>query len=368
MADFEIYLVTTPGLEQALAAEARAQGFAAIKALPGGVRVRGRWPEVWRANLMLRGASKVLARVGSFRAVHLAQLDKRARDFPWAEYLRREVPVAVEAACTRSKIYHSGAAAERIARAIHEELGAVIADDAPVVVKARIADDLCTISLDTSGGLLHKRGAKAAVAKAPLRETLAALLLRQCGYDGSEPVYDPMCGSGTFVIEAAEMALGLAPGRARHFAFEQLATFDAAAWAALKEAAPRRATELRFFGSDRDAGAVDMARANAGRAGVGAVTEFHRASISEIVRPEGPAGLVMVNPPYGARIGDKTKLVALYAALGQVLRERFSGWRVGLITTEAPLARATGLSFLPPSAPISHGGLKVRLYQTGALA
>jgi putative N6-adenine-specific DNA methylase len=365
--DFEIFLVAAPGLEAALADEARGLGFAAIKVMTGGVRIRGGWPAVWRANLMLRGAGRVLARIGSFRAVHLAQLDKRARQFPWADFLRKDVAVAVEAACTRSKIYHSGAAAERIGRAIHEELGATIADEAPVVVKARIADDLCTISLDTSGGLLHKRGHKAAVAKAPLRETLAALLLAQCGYDGHEPVYDPMCGSGSFVIEAAEMALGLAPGRDRAFAFEQLTTFDEAQWMALKAAVTPQPTAFTFYGSDRDQGAVTMAAANAARAGVGAVTRFHRAAISDVKRPEGPAGLVIINPPYGDRIGDKARLAALYGALGRVLRERFSGWRVGLVTNEAALARATGLALLPPSPPISHGGLKVRLYQTGPL-
>ena len=140
-----------------------------------------------------------------------------------------------------------------------------------MTLKVRIDDDLCTISVDTSGELLHRRGHKQAVNAAPLRETLAALFLRACGYHGHEPVLDPMCGSGTFVIEAAEIAMGLAPGRSRRFAFERLATFDAAAWAALAAAAPPCATSLRFHGRDRDAGAIAMSRANAGRAGVAAV-------------------------------------------------------------------------------------------------
>ena len=364
---FEIFLVAVPGLEAALADEARERGFAAVKVIAGGVRVRGGWPEVWRANLVLRGASRVLARVGAFRAAHLAQLDKRARAFSWSAVLRRDVAVKVEASCTRSKIYHSGAAAERIARAIHEELGAAIADEAPVVIKARIADDLCTLSVDTSGGLLHKRGAKAAVAKAPLRETMAALFLRQCGYRGEEPVFDPMCGSGTLVIEAAEMAAGLAPGRARRFAFEELATFDAARWQALKAESTFASTPYIFCGSDRDQGAVAMATANAARAGVAALTQFRQATISAVERPPGPPGLVIINPPYGDRIGDKKKLEALYVAMGRVLRERFSGWRVAIITNEARLAQATGLPFLPPPPPVSHGGLKVRLHQTQAL-
>ena len=202
-----------------------------------------------------------------------------------------------------------------------------------------------------------------------MRETLASLFLRQCGFDGSEPVVDPMCGSGTFVIEAAEIAARLNPGRSRRFAFEQLATFDAAAWARMRGVESRRTPPppVRFHGSDRDAGAIAMAQANAERAGVAAFTAFRQCPISDIAAPEGPPGLVIVNPPYGARIGDKKKLLPLYRALGQPLLTRFPGWRVGLITSEPTLAKATGLPFLPPAAPVPHGGLRVTLFQTAAL-
>jgi putative N6-adenine-specific DNA methylase len=232
-----------------------------------------------------------------------------------------------------------------------------------------IDHDLCTLSVDTSGEPLHKRGYKEAVAKAPMRETMASLLLRQCGYDGSEPVVDPMCGSGTFVIEAAEIAARLNPGRARRFAFEQLATFDAAQWARMREVESRRTPPegVRFYGSDRDAGAIAMARANAERAGVAAFTEFRQCPVSDAGAPEGPPGLVIANPPYGARLGDGKALVPLYRALGQVLLTRFPGWRVGLVTSEPTLARATALPFLPPAAPVPHGGLRVTLFRTGAL-
>lgn len=365
--ELDIFLVSVPGLESVLAAEAREKRFRDVNAVKGGVTVKGGWPEVWRANLELRGASRVLARFATFRAFHLAQLDKRARRVPWATILRKDVPFRVEASCSVSKIYHSGAAAQRIERAIVEELGAAISDDAQLVVKARIEDDLCTIAIDTSGEPLHKRGYKEAVAKAPMRETMASLFLRQCGFNGREPVLDPMCGSGTFVIEAAEIAAGLIPGRARSFAFESLATFDAAAWEKMRANRAITTPTVRFFGSDRDAGAVAMSRANAERSGVAAWTEFQQQTVSELKRPDGPAGLVIVNPPYGDRIGDKQKLAALHRALGQVLKERFAGWRVGLITNEAPLAKSTGLPFAAPSPPILHGGLRVNLYQTGPL-
>lgn len=365
--DFEIFLVVVPGLESVLCEEVRAKGFAEAKAIKGGVTVRGGWPEVWRANLQIRGASRVLARIGAFRAFHLAQLDKRARRLPWGEILRRDVPVRVEVSCKSSRIYHSGAAKQRLERAIKEELGAPITADAEITIKARIEDDLCTIGVDTSGEPLHKRGYKEAVAKAPMRETLASLFLRQCGFDGTEPVVDPMCGSGTFVIEAAEIASGLDPGRSRRFAFEQLATFDQPAWQRMRGAGTGTEPAVRFYGSDRDAGAVAMSRANAERAGVAELTDFRQLTISELVPPSGPPGLVIVNPPYGDRIGDKKRLNALYRALGQTLLTRFAGWRVGLVTSEASLARATGLPFAPPAAPVSHGGLRVVLFQTGPL-
>ena len=365
-ATFDLFLVCNPGLEPVLCDEARAAGFAGVKAVPGGVEITGGWSEVWRANLELRGATRVLVRVGEFRAFHLAQLDKRARKFPWGDVLRADVPVSVEATCKASKIYHDRAAAQRIAKAITEELGAPVTKDAPVRVMARIEDNLVTISIDTTGESLHKRGHKAAVGKAPMRETLASLFLRQCGYTGGETVVDPMCGSGTFPIEAAEIALGLQPGRTRDFAFQQLARFDAPSFDALRRH-PETETNLRFYGSDRDAGAVKNAQANADRAGVSAVTEFKQAAISDLMPPEGDPGLVIINPPYGGRIGNRKMLFALHGTMGQVLMERFRGWRVGIITDDGGLAKATNLPFLPTGRAVDHGGLKVKLYRTNPL-
>jgi putative N6-adenine-specific DNA methylase len=364
--EFEIFLVATPGLEGPLCAEARAKGFKA-KSVDGGVVTKGGWPDVWRANLTLRGAGRIIARIDAFRALHLAQLDKRARKVAWGEVLRRDVPFRVEVSCKSSRIYHSGAAAQRIERAIRETLGAPASPEAELCIKARIEDDLCTIGIDTSGEPLHKRGHKEAVAKAPMRETMAAMFLRQCGYAGTEPVVDPMCGSGTFVIEAAEIAAGLEPGRSRRFAFEDLATFDAAAWQRLREAAPAITPAIRCYGRDQDPGAIRMSRANAERAGVVGITDFEECAIADLVAPPGAPGLVIVNPPYGDRIGDKPRLAALYRSLGHTLLTRFSGWRVGLVTSESDLAEATGLPFALTAPPVSHGGLRVTLYRTGPL-
>ncbi|MDA7963558.1 class I SAM-dependent RNA methyltransferase [Ruegeria sp.] len=365
--DLEIFLIATPGLEAPLCAEAVQNGFASARAVPGGVICKGGWPEVWRANLVLRGANKVLVRLGGFPAVHLAQLDKRARKFPWSDVLRPDIPVKVEATCRKSRIYHAGAARQRVENAISETLGAPVSSEASLRVLLRIEKDLCTFSVDTSGEPLHKRGHKSAVAKAPMRETMAAMFLRDCGFDGAEPVLDPMCGSGTFVIEAAEIASGLLPGRARRFAFEDLVTYDPEIWQQMRVSEDTNPSGLIFRGSDRNAGAIEAATTNAARAGVADITQFHQRAVSDIKPPEGPAGLVIVNPPYGARIGDEKRLRSLYGSLGKTLLTRFHGWRVGIVTSTPSLARATRLPLLPPGPVVDHGGTKIRLYKTDPL-
>lgn len=363
---FEIFLVGTPGLEAPLLAETLAAGFAGAKITQGGVTFHGAWPDVWRANLTLRGATRVLARIGSFRVFHLAQLDKRSRKFPWGDTLRPDLPIKVEVTCKQSKVYHAGAATQRIETAL-TGAGYTVSPDAALRLMARIEDDLCTFSIDTSGESLHKRGHKEAVGKAPMRETMAAMFLREAGFEGTEPVLDPMCGSGTFVIEAAEMAAGLLPGRSRTFGFEKLASFDSQAWADMKTAVPERARGMQFHGSDRDAGAVRMCLANAERAGVSGTTVFSNQSVAELERPDGPPGLVIVNPPYGARIGNKKLLFALHAQMGTRLMEKFAGWRVAIVTSDASLAKATGLPLHAAGPFVAHGGLKIRLHLSKTL-
>lgn len=365
--DFEIFLATAPGLEDALYEEVRSKGFKNVKATKGGVTTMGGWPEVWRANLWIRGASKVLARVAVFKALHLSELESQAEQIRWQEILDPKTSYQVEAACAKSRIYHSGAAKERIENAIAKSLNAKASPDAEITVMVRIVRDVCTISIDTSGGLLHKRGYKERVNKAPMRENMAALFLQMCGYKGDEPVYDPMCGSGTFVIEAAEIAARLNPGRSRSFAFEKLATFNPDVWEKMRDVKREPNADIHFYGSDRDQGAVEMSLENANRAGVREFTSFKEEKISDISPPTPSSGLIIVNPPYGARIGDKRKLVALYQTLGQALRDRFAGWRVGIVATDHKLVKATGLPFTSVSAPIQNGGLRVKLFQTDQL-
>jgi putative N6-adenine-specific DNA methylase len=358
-----LFLVSVPGLEEALATEAKRAGFTGVTVVHGGVEVAGGLKEAARANLVLRCAVRVLWRVAAFRAMHLAQLDKRARKVAWRDWLDPGVPVKVEASCRSSKIYHHKAAAQRIAGAI-TAAGIPVTADGAVVVKARIEDDLCTVSLDTTGEALHRRGHKSFVGKAPLRETMAAGFLWQMGFDGTQAVVDPMCGSGTIVLEAAEIAAGVVPGRSRSFAFEHLVGGGSEGRCPSRSPAYLGKDEgARFFGFDRDDGAIRGARGNAERAGLTDLCRFERQAVSDLMPPEGVApGIVLTNPPYGGRIGERKLLYALYGALGRVLAERFSGWSVGIITSDRGLAQATGLG-LEAIGPVDHSGTKVWLWR-----
>lgn len=363
----DIFVITALGQQDTLSAEAREKGFKVTSILPGGVTLRGDWPAVWRANLQLRGAVRVLARLTTFRALYLSQLEKNVREFDWEGILPRGASVTVAATCHKSKIYHAGAAQERVENAVSAH-GFAIAGSGDVAehdLRVRIDRDEVTVSLDTSGESLHKRGHKEAVNKAPLRETMAAMFLRAAGYNGKEPLYDPMCGSGTLPIEAAEIARRLDPGRDRAFAFERLPNFDAAHYGTMRS--PDRLAAFPIFGSDRDEGAVGMSRSNAARAGVADVVQFHASAIGDAQPPCAEPGLVIANPPYGGRIGSSKPLHGLYASFGDRMTSRFAGWRVAIITSDDNLAKATRLPFGTAGPVVDHGGIKVRLYQTPPL-
>ncbi|MEL6960041.1 MAG: class I SAM-dependent RNA methyltransferase [Pseudomonadota bacterium] len=359
----DIFLITAPGQQDFLAAEAREKGFKVTEIIPGGVTIRGGWPDVWRANLQLRGASRILARLGQFRATNLSQLEKLAREFPWSDTLRPGETASVTTTSRKSKIYHAGAATERFENALTAQ-GFVISDTPDHDIRIRIEKNIVTISLDTSDDSLHKRGHKEAVNAAPMRETMAAMFLREARYNGKEPLYDPMCGSGTFVLEAAEIALRLDPGRARTFAFQSLPNFDAAVFRSM--ISPSRDAAYPVFGSDRDEGAIRMATANAERAKVDNIAAFRHLAISDATPPIDAPGLVICNPPYGTRIGNKKPLFALYGSFGARMKSHFKGWRVAFVTSDAALAKATGLP-VTPGPVVAHGGLRVRLWQTGPL-
>ena len=311
-------------------------------------------------------------RLGSFHARALGELERKLGLLPWGTWLASGTLVQARVSCHKSRLYHQKAIAERVVRAS----GCAAAppagpdgepDPGTQLVVVRVLRDEVTVSLDSSGALLHRRGYRLETAKAPLRETLAAALLLAGGWDPDTPLVDPMCGSGTIAIEAALLARRIAPGAGRGFRFRHWRPWDDAAWAPLLAAAgaaerPRAPAEI--VASDRDAGAMRAARANAERAGVAADIRFVTRAVSDLEPQAGP-GQRVSNPPYGVRVSEGRELRDLFARIGQLCRDRLPAFGVTLLVPEAPLERATGLSFRELFRT-QNGGLLVRAVHAAA--
>jgi putative N6-adenine-specific DNA methylase len=375
----DAFAVTAPGLEPLCAAELAALGIHA-RTIDGGVAWRGPFESVMRANLWSRTASRVLVRIAEFRAKAFFELELNAKKIRWSQYVAPGTTVEFRVTCRKSKLYHTGAVAQRFGDAI----GAAVAnvhvgkpdagqrddDSEPTDPAAetrqlfvvRFVHDVATVSVDASGALLHRRGYRQALAKAPLRETLAAATLMGAGWNGTTALSDPLCGSGTIPIEAALIARRIAPGRDRSFAFFQWPDFKREAWQALTDEAqagelPR--SPVSIDGSDRDAGAITAARANATRAGVADDIAFHVRPLSALDAREG-SGLVASNPPYGVRVGESAGLRDLYARLGDVLRARRPGWQLALLSADRQLERQLRVD-LEERFVTRNGGIPVHL-------
>ena len=365
--------ITTPGLEPITRGELHRLGLTTGEEEPGLVSFSGSLDDLARANLHLRTASRVVMRLGHFHARALGELERKAAELPWDDWIAPGVPLTIKATCRKSRLYHQKAVAERIGLAARRPVAgsAAIGDEGEAdghgtqLVIARLMRDECTVSLDSSGALLHRRGYRLEGGKAPLRETLAAALLLASEWDPDTPLVDPFCGSGTIPIEAALMARRIPPGLQRDFAFRRWRGWDDAHWEALCTAARAQSLPTApapIVGSDRDEGGIRAARANAGRAGVSADVDFRHAAVSSLAAPDG-IGALVANPPYGRRIGELRALRDLFARLGQVARARLPGWALTLLVPAAPLERATGLSFRD-LLHSSSGGVSVRIVQS----
>ncbi|OGP62994.1 MAG: hypothetical protein A2170_01035 [Deltaproteobacteria bacterium RBG_13_53_10] len=374
-----LFAVCAPGLEPITRRELDQLGLAPTSSPPdvlgkeaGGVECRGSLRDLYRANLHLRTASRVLVRLGAFYAAAFPELRRKASRLSWEEFLAPGQPVAFRVTCHRSRLYHQGAVAERIVGAIADRLGQPSAvqklsesedhdTDTPQRIVMRIKDDHCTVSVDSSGPLLHRRGYRLATAKAPLRETLAAGMLLASGWDTLSPLLDPFCGSGTIPIEAALLAKKIPPGRGRRFAFMSWPKFDMEMWnALLRDTRDIRMSPFpRLIASDRDAGAIRAAQANAERAGVADCIDFTCRSLSAIEPPPAP-GWVVTNPPYGVRVSTQKDLRNLYAQIGKMLRAACPGWNMAILCNSRTLLRHTGFTF-DESMTLTNGGLKVKL-------
>jgi putative N6-adenine-specific DNA methylase len=352
------FAIAAPGLEPIVAQELRDLGEQP-RIEEGGVEWTGDARSVARANIWLRSASRVLVRVAQFPATAFYELEKRAKKIPWADYITSDATATFRVTARKSRLYHSDAIAERLVAAAARGRKSTKQPAREQLFVVRVARDVVVISADTSGELLHRRGYRQAVAKAPLRETLAAALLLAAEWKGDAPLIDPFCGSGTIPIEGALRAQRTAPGLQRHFDGADMPLLSKEVWqTAFNEAraSALASSPVPILGSDRDSGAVEDARANAQRAR--ADVQFAVAAISDAAPSGDQAGLVATNPPYGVRVGDPTKLRNLYARLGDVLRERFAGWRLAMFVADERTAGHTKLE-LRPLFRTTNGGLSV---------
>jgi putative N6-adenine-specific DNA methylase len=379
----QFFISCPPGLEQLLAVECTSLGLSKINIAQktpvgqtaisgeeaGGFLFEGTLEDVYKANLQLRIASRVVIRLGEFFSASFSELRKKASRLDWEHYLQPGQNVNIRAVCHKSRLYHSDAVIERILGAINDHFASSTKTIRPITLSAdgqlilvRLINDFCTISIDSSGDHLYKRGYKQAVAKAPLRENLAAAMVRFSGWDGANPLIDPFCGSGTIPIEAALWANKIPPGITRQFRFAEWPGFNKQDWNLVIDKSKREIGNSKFsiLGFDRDAGAIESAKENAARAGQKNQISFTQQAISYL-EPAAQAGMIVTNPPYGIRINENRDLRDLYARFGTILLEKFKGWTVVLLSSEDRLTGNLGLG--PPESFLhfSNGGIPVKL-------
>jgi putative N6-adenine-specific DNA methylase len=361
------WLATCPDdTKEVLAAELSRLGVVEQRLIYRGVAFAADLETGYRAHLWLRTASRIQRIVAELPARSAEELSLSAATVRWPEFILARHPFAVSAILTddQSRAIGEEPVEAAVAAAVEMAAGARHDPEAdnPVAIVAHLRGGVCTLGLDTAGRALHKRGWRLGGHPAVLKETLAASLLLLAGYDGSEPLLDPMCGSGTIAIEAAYIALGKAPLIHRgkdDFGFERQAGFDRALWRRVSDqarAAKLAAPKAPIFASDIRQEFVDLARQTALRARVEKHMHFSTSSLQNL-SPPAPSGLLIANLPYGERINASD---GLYRDVGHALRERFSAWRAALLIPAAAPRGALGLE-RRRELELMNGALEVRL-------
>lgn len=366
----ESFFASAPrGLERLLLEEVVSLGGSDAAAVGGGVAFSGDWTTCYRVNFWSRIASRVLWRIAAFDYEDEHDLYAAAAAIHWQQYFTVDRTLRVNLTAQRSPLQSLDFATLRIKDAIcdrfREKLGRrpdVDRAEPHVRVHAFLERNSATLYLDTSGEALFKRGWRHGVTEAPLRENLAAGIIRLTGWKPDEPLLDPMCGGGTLLVEAAAMARGRAPGARRSFGFENLLALDAEAWQAVQseDRAPGKQPGPRLHGSDVDPRALKAARRNLAEAGVERWVQLEQCSILERNAPA-PSGVLVANPPYGERLGSAGALSDFYPRLGEALKRRFAGWRCFLLSADPRLPRLIGLA-ASARTPLWNGALECRLY------
>jgi len=337
----ELFAVTPPGFEQVCAAELLHLGIEPVAAERGGVSFGGKLREIYLANLWLRSAARVLVRFGDIQARDFPSLFRKAVRLGWGEFIRPGQPLRFRVSSRGSRLQHGKRIAETLEMAARQALGVRDGDvqGPEQLILVRLEDDRCVLSIDSSGDLLHRRGYRESQGAAPLRENLAAAILLLLGWQAPEPLVDPFCGSGTFAVEAALLASGTAPGRNREFAFMQWPGFRHGLWNLLLGEAARSIREVEgpiVFASDLDGDVLEVARANAVRAGVSELIEWRCEDALQVELPA-RSGVLVANPPYGARLETPETIAHIFRQLDRLFLDDWSSWRKGIITPDPSL-------------------------------
>ncbi|MBI5523679.1 MAG: RNA methyltransferase [Desulfarculus sp.] len=370
--EHQLFATCAPGLEPLAAAELTSLGFRQVESLAGGAACAHRLDGLYGANLWLRCAGRVLLRLKDFRVHTWEDLPRQAAAIPWEVWLKPGAPLKVLVSLRASNLKHTGRIAEEVLAGASTRLAglglapptaALPQASDPAMVMVRGHERRASISLDSSGAHLHRRGYRLDPGQAPLREDLAAALLLLCGYGGNEPLLDPMCGSGTLAIEAGLLARRLPPGLGRAFAFQDWPCHRPATWDFLVRTAQKQALAAPpqpIYARDLAAKALHSARANAQRAGLEGSLILEQADFFEAAPPPCPPGLMVINPPFGKRLGSVRQARAFAQDLGRKLKSDYAGWRVGVVLYRPEweeLLRLRPLARLV--AP--HGGLTVTM-------
>ncbi|TMG90303.1 MAG: class I SAM-dependent RNA methyltransferase [Betaproteobacteria bacterium] len=364
------------GLEDALAAELAELGADDIKAADGGVAFGGPIDLAYRANLESRLASRILWQVGHGAYRDEQDIYRLALGLDWPQWFRAERTLRVDVAATRSPLTSLEFATLRIKDAVcdrHRAASGVrpsVSKDQPDVrVHAYLTAGEATFYLDTSGEPLFKRGYRRQTAEAPLRENLAAGLLRLARWQPGTPLLDPLCGSGTIAIEAALIALDIAPGLRRTFGFQKLGWYDGPAWQRIKQAAQRRMRAVEgatIYARDVDEAAIPQPHVNIEAAGVAGAIAVEQIDALVGIAPA-KEGTIVTNPPYGVRLAGSHALAELYPRLGDALKRRFAGWTAFLLSGDTRLPKLIGLK-ASRRTPLFNGALECRLYEYRLIA
>jgi len=352
------YAIVIPGLEATAVKELEALSAHEIRIDSGGVYFSGTMDTMFRVNLRSRCITRVLLRLKRFTAMSLEGLRHHIEKVEWSPFLNRECNISVRASCHSSKLMHTGKIENEICEVVKKAGFSLNSGDAEQQIYIRIENNRCLLSIDTSGERLDRRGYRLEGGKAPVRETLAAGILQWMEWRFDETLLVPMCGSGTFPVEAAMMKGKLASGLTHQFAFLAWPQLKRKAWQRLFDRTQEMVTKddlsLSIHASDINQNAIEIAARNADRAGVSPLIHLEKKDVKALTAPEDlPAGLIVCNPPYGQRID--TNVHALYAALGKLYKKDFRDWRMVVFSPDSACEKALGLT-IKRRLKVKHGG------------